>query len=104
MYSRIRDPGSGDFSPPGSGIRIWDEKIRDPDPGSGIKHSGSATLVAMRPQKPLPRFQLDRGMGFCGFNEFLLSHTKLSYVAGFVNSNGAEKTSTEHHIVCESST
>jgi hypothetical protein len=26
MYSRIRDPGSGAFLPPGSGIR-------DPDPG-----------------------------------------------------------------------
>jgi hypothetical protein len=46
MYSRIRDPGSGAFSPLGSGIRIRDKKkFRDPDPGSGIKHPGSATLV-----------------------------------------------------------
>jgi hypothetical protein len=66
------DPGSGAFLPPGSGIRdgamvgsgIRDKqtkfvnslytkigRIRDPvlfypsDPGSGIKHPGSATLV-----------------------------------------------------------
>jgi hypothetical protein len=31
----IRDPVSGAvaFSPPGSGIRIRDKKVRDPDPG-----------------------------------------------------------------------
>jgi hypothetical protein len=36
MYSTvgfgIRDPGSGAFSPPGSGIK----KVRDPDPGQNI--------------------------------------------------------------------
>jgi hypothetical protein len=41
-----RDPGSGAFSPPGSGIWIQDKKVRDSDPGSGIKHPGSATLAS----------------------------------------------------------
>jgi hypothetical protein len=39
MYSRIRDPGSGAFSPPGSG-----SGIKSYGSGSGIKHPGSATL------------------------------------------------------------
>jgi hypothetical protein len=34
------DPGSGAFLPPGSGVK----KFRDPAPGSGIKHPGSARL------------------------------------------------------------
>jgi hypothetical protein len=41
------------FYPPdlGSGIRIRDKKkVRDPDPGSGIKHPGSATLLRYKIQ------------------------------------------------------
>jgi hypothetical protein len=38
----LKDPGSGAFLPPGSGIRA--EKFRDPDPGESV-HPGSATLV-----------------------------------------------------------
>jgi hypothetical protein len=42
MYSRIWDPGSGAFLPPGSGIRIRDGVMVGS--GSWINHPGSATL------------------------------------------------------------
>jgi hypothetical protein len=41
LYKQRSDPGSGAFLPPGSGMEQWS----DPDPGSGIKHPGSITLV-----------------------------------------------------------
>jgi hypothetical protein len=40
LGSGIRDPGS-EIRDPGFGMK----KYSDPDPGSGIKHPGSATLV-----------------------------------------------------------
>jgi hypothetical protein len=48
-YIRIREPRSGIrcfFTPR---IRIRDKKVRDLDPGSGIKHPGSATLLHAMP-------------------------------------------------------
>jgi hypothetical protein len=39
----VADPGSGAFSPPGSGIRIRDGAMVGS--GSGMKHPGSATLI-----------------------------------------------------------
>jgi hypothetical protein len=44
MWIRIRDPASFD---PGSGMEIFGSGIRD-------KHAGSATLIALHQEDPLP--------------------------------------------------